>query len=78
MTTAILIILSLSLGIALGWYAERLLRYVVQLNREPVATGVVKPGISPQSNSVGGVVKARSPKQVAADQERDFNDEFEL
>lgn len=76
----IIILLTLNIGIALGWYAERLLRMVVALHeRKPVVPGVVKttiaPGARPNSSSV---VRARTPKEVAADQERKFNDEFQI
>lgn len=74
------ILISLTLGIGLGWYAERLLRYVTALlERKPVQTGVVRtevaPGTQPQKGS-GGVVRPKSPKEVAAQQQKEFNDEF--
>ena len=80
MMMAIAILLTLNLGIALGWYAERLLRAVnTRVDTKVVQTGIVKTEVAHgRQSQAGSVVKSRTPKEVAADQDKKFNDEHNI
>ena len=80
MITALIALISLTLGISLGWYAERLLKEVMNVTIVRPETGVVKTDLTKQAdpNKSSGVIKARSPKQVASDQSAKFNEDFKL
>lgn len=76
----LIFLVGLSFGVAIGWYAERLLKLVtILIERKPIETGVARRELRPGAQiQTSGIVKPKSPKEVAAEQDRKFREEFDI
>lgn len=78
--TLLVALVSFGIGLQLGYNYRLLLGKLHEIysQREPVKTGVVRPEVSPaaQLKNTAGVVRPKAPKEVAAENERAFNEKY--